>query len=269
MWLATAAKRASLMLFLARLGVKSAYEYRGAFWLQMAGVIINNSAIFILMWLVFHQFGSINGWELKDTVLVFGFMYTSLGSVQLLCGNIYGSNLGNRIADGGLDSFLLFPQSPLFHLSIRRTEIAGLGDLVMGLLYFVIGGIITSWQDVAILPIACLLAAAGFYGVLILVQSLTFWITGLRDFGAPFTTMTYGAGQWPHTMYAGAAKVVMTWLLPSLVLVYMPAQLIDAFSLKTLGLLALIVIGINLAAIAVFNRGLRRYESGNLITTNI
>ncbi|HSX28014.1 MAG TPA: ABC-2 family transporter protein [Candidatus Saccharimonadales bacterium] len=268
MWLVTAVKRGKLASYIAWLGVKSAYEYRAAFWLQVIGMIINNSAVMVVLVLFYAQFGNVHGWGFKDSLFVFGVNAIAFGGTQLLFGNMIGNNLGERIVDGNLDTYMLFPQDTLFHLSIRRIDISGLGDILSGLSYVLLSGYLNSWHAL-LLPIGVVAAMAVLYGGSLLVQSLTFWFAGLRSYGGVYTSTVTMTANWPRNAFTGLSKVVLLGVFPALFTVYLPAQLVTRFEWSALGLVVAFAVAINIAGRLVFARGLKRYESGNLVTTNL
>ncbi len=70
---------------------------------------------------------------------------------------------------------------------------------------------------------------------------------------------------YPTVIFHGIIKAVLFTLIPAGFLSYVPVQLLRAFSWPLLGGLVLFTVAITAAAIGVFQAGLRRYESGNLV----
>jgi ABC-2 type transport system permease protein len=270
MWQVTAVKkRLSLVAYLGWLGIKSSYEYRAAFWLQVIGMIINNSAIIFVLALLFRQFGSIHGWNIHDTLLVFGLSSIPFGIIQLLFANMFGSKLSERIIGGELDSFMLFPQSTLFHVSIRRIDVSGLGDVLSGIAYLALSGYIATLAAAGRLAIVLVIATTAMYSVSVLVQSLAFWLPGARDIGGLHVSVTLMGVNYPEPAFTGAAKVVLLGIFPGFLVGFLPAHIIHNITWGNISGFLLVTACINIAGRIAFKRGLRHYESGNLVTTNV
>ena len=258
-----------LAWYLMWLGLKSEYSYRGAFWLQVVGMILNNTSIMIIMSLLFARFGKVDGWGIDDTLLVFGVGTMVVGTTQLLFANVIGSRLGQRILDGQIDAYMLFPQSPLFHVTTRKLDVSGVGELLSGVAYIGLSGEVRSLGAVVVLVGGVLLGAWVFKGAGILVQSLTFWMPGMSDFGDVFTNGTLVPLNYPEPAFSGTARFVLLGVFPGLFVGFLPSRLVRHFGWHDLLLLLAGAMVVNIAARIVFSRGLRHYESGNLFATNI
>jgi ABC-2 type transport system permease protein len=238
-------RQLALAFYLSWLGLKSAYEYRGAFWLQVGGMILNNSALMVIMSLLFSRFGKVDGWGIHDTLLVFGTSTIIFGGVQLLFANVVGSQLGQRILDGQIDAYMLFPQSTLFHVTTRKLA------------------------AVAVLVPVVILGMWVLKGASILVQSLTFWFPGMNDFGDVFLSGILVPLNYPEPAFAGVARIVLIGVFPAFFVGFLPAHLVRAFGWHDFGMLFGFALAVNVVAYFAFNRGLRHYESGNLFATNL
>ena len=262
-------RQLKLAWYLMWLGLKSEYGYRTAFWLQVVGMILNNTAIMIAMALLFARFGKVRGWSIHDTLLVFGLTTCVVGIAQLLFANVVGSRLAQRILDGQIDAFMLFPQSPLFHLTTRKLDVSGVGELLSGVVYIGLSGEVRSLRGVLLCVGGAILGAQVLKASGILVQSLTFWRPGVSDFGDVFMNGTLVPLNYPEPAFRGIGRFVLLGLFPGFFIGFLPARLARQFSWHNLALLAVVTIALNVAARLVFRRGLRRYESGNLMATNL
>lgn len=73
-------------------------------------------------------------------------------------------------------------------------------------------------------------------------------------------------GLYPAEIFPGAVQWLLYTLIPAAFVGSVPAGLPSAFSWGRLAVLVAFTAGIVLAASYVFQWGLRRYESGNLVT---
>lgn len=258
-----------LAWYLMWLGLKSEYSYRTAFWLQVVGMILNNTAIMAVMSMLFARFGKIHGWSIHDTLLVFGIGTIVVGVAQLLFANVIGSRLGQRILEGQMDAYMLFPQSTLFHATTRKIDVSGVGELLSGIAYVALSGEVHGPGAMAMIAVGVLLGSWVLKGGGIIVQSLTFWLPGLSDFGDIFMSGTLVPLNYPESAFGGVARLVLLGVFPGLFIGFLPARLVRHFGWHDLAMLAAGAIVINIAAQVVFRRGLKHYESGNLFATNV
>jgi ABC-2 type transport system permease protein len=71
---------------------------------------------------------------------------------------------------------------------------------------------------------------------------------------------------YPAEIFPGLVRVLLYTLIPAAFIGTVPVKLLKEFSWGNLALLAAFAAGLALLAQVVFRLGLRRYESGNLIT---
>jgi ABC-type uncharacterized transport system permease subunit len=117
---------------------QNAKELKSAFITSIVGMCINNIA-FIVLWYYFGKMvGNINGWEPFDIFGLYGFSATSFG---LVCSFFYGVyNIPTYISTGSFDKYLLTPKNTLLKVSTSAISTSAIGDLVFGIICFVIYG---------------------------------------------------------------------------------------------------------------------------------
>jgi ABC-2 type transport system permease protein len=72
---------------------------------------------------------------------------------------------------------------------------------------------------------------------------------------------------YPQSIFKGFLKFIMMTVLPAFFMITVPVQLIMEFSWTYFAILIVSVIVATVSALWIFNKGLARYESGNLMTT--
>lgn len=244
----------------------AAMEYRVAFLSQVIGMMLNNGIYFIFWILFFDRFQAVRGWALNDMLLLFGVVATGFGAAVYLFGNV--TALTEVIAGGRLDYYLSLPRPVLLHVLASGSIAAGVGDFTYGIFSFLAAGHYTV-DAFARFVLGVLIAMTLFIAVLVIVHSTAFWL-GQADvlagqvFNALITFSLY-----PLTMFDGVARFLLFTILPAAFIGAVPAEFIRSFSWGTLGQL-LLVTGIFLTlAIVIFHRGLRQYESGSAIQTQV
>ncbi len=240
--------------------LKASFALRGAFWLQALAMLLNNVFFFSIWWIFFHRFEEIRGWRLDDMAALFGVVAGGFGIAVLLFGGV--RDLARVIVEGDLDSLLTQPKSPLLQALGSKTVASGWGDLATGALFLWISGKLT----LATLPLAVLavgVSGAVFTATGVLVHSLAFWLGRIDSLARQLWEFTLTFSLYPRTLFEGALKLLLFTLIPAGFIGYLPVELLQEFRwtglAATLGG-AVLYVGL---ALFVFERGLRRYESGN------
>lgn len=246
--------------------LQSAMEYRVAFLTQIFGMMLNNFMYFAI-WIVFFQrFKDVNGWKLGDMWVTFGVLASAFGLVSLLFGNAF--NLGDIIMKGRLDYYLSMPRPVLLHTVASRMIGSGMGDFTYGFISYALSGTFT-WDGLVRYVLATLLAATVFASFLILIQSLAFWLGLLNNFTNLMVNAIITFGIYPATLFDNTAKFILFTIIPAAFMGIVPAEFIRAFTWESLGELLLGAVVFLLLAISIFGLGLRRYESGSGIQTEV
>ena len=108
-----------------------------------------------------------------------------------------------------------------------------------------------------------------FTAFMILTHSLTFWLGNASGFAYLALNAMISFALYPITLFEGSARLVLFTIVPAALMGALPAQFVRHFSWTTLGELFLgasILLGL---AVAIFRLGLRRYESGSAIQTEV
>lgn len=230
-----------------------------------ATIMIVNDFTWLAFWLLLlHGAGPLHGWTPDRIVVLLAITMVGVGLGLGICGNV--RYLGRLIADGEIDALLTLPASPLQLVLFRRLEAFAFGDVLFGLLLFVIAGHPTPAR-IGLLIFGAVVGAVVLTGFLTLLGSLTFFTGGrgeVADFGffAVTTLVMY-----PLDFFSGVTKVLLLTVVPAAFITGLPARLVDSFSLRSAVVLLAAAAAFVLAARAVFDLGLRRYRSGSSWTS--
>ncbi len=241
-------------------------EYRIAFISQVIGMMLNN-AVYFAFWLIFFdRFKEIRGWGLNEMLLLFGVIATGFGLGVYLFGNVL--TLADVIVSGRLDYYMSLPRSVLLHVLASRSRASGLGDFTYGLISFALAGQYTP-DAIGRFALGTLLSMVVFLSFLVLVQSLAFWLgnTTLLTVQAIDALLTFSL--YPITLFDDTAKFLLFTILPAAFIGAVPAEFVRAFSWATLAQLLTAALVFLILAVFVFQRGLRRYESGSAIQIQV
>jgi ABC-2 type transport system permease protein len=259
-------KEIRFLVALWKINLASAMEYRGAFFSQTIGMILNDGVYFLIWIIFFDRFKDIRGWQLTDMFLVFGISAGAFGLAGMFFGNAF--NLSDIIVNGRLDYYLSLPQPTLLHVLASRTIPSGFGDCLYGFIsYFASGQF--SLDGLVRFIIALILAGIVFVSFLVIVQSLTFWLGTGGSFKDIAVNAIVTFALYPITLFSKAAKLILFLVIPAAFMGAVPAGFVRSFSWSALGLMVLAAGGFLMLALVLFQLGLRRYESGSAIQVEV
>lgn len=242
---------------------REAWSNRRGFWFQIVITVLND-AMWIVFWvLFFRRVGEIRGWDI-DQLIVLQAILTTGGGISLgLLAN--ARHTGNLILNGGLDAALAVPSPTLAYLLVRRVYPINVGDIVFGVGVFVFFGNPTLSRTIIYLA-GVVTATVLFTSLLVLVGSSAFWL-GRNDVGDLGFHAILLFPSYPVDVFSGVTKVLMFTVIPAGFITGIPSRLVDDFDLGLFAATLTVAVGFAIAAVVVFDRGLRRYTSGAIWTT--
>ena len=242
--------------------VQAAMEYRLSFLLQVVSMAANDSIWLYFWWSYFQQYPLSHGWQLTDIVVIWSVSACGFGISTCVFGNAI--NLATLIMNGGLDAYLGMPRNVLLHVCVSKTDPMAWGDVVFAVGAFLIF-LHPNPLSFALFIMLALFAALIFTSFAVILCSLAFFLgntEGLASqlMGALITFSTY-----PMNLFGGLVRLLLFSAIPAGFISFIPLQLLHHFSwLLFLGLLGFTALILAFAA-GLFQLGLRRYESGNLL----
>ena len=237
-------------------------EYRASFISQVFGMLANDT-MWILFWvLYFQRFPVLQGWGINDVLTQWAITAAAFGLAVGLCGN--STQIARIIAGGELDYYLALPKNVLLHLLVSRMDLAALGDILFGWGLF-IAFLHPTPERIVLFGALAVCSAAVMLGFLIAVGSLAFWLGNaegltMQLFNGIITFSTY-----PSPLFHGLVKGILFTAVPAWFISHQPTLLLRAFDPAGLLLEAAMAVVVLTIGSAIFYRGLRRYESGNLL----
>jgi ABC-2 type transport system permease protein len=256
-------KTMRLVLGYLRHNLMSAMAYRGAFLLQVVGMLLNDAMLLFFWWMLFNQLPTLRGWDLAGVMTLYGIVAFGFGAATVVCGNAF--LVARVIASGDLDYYLALPADPLVHLLVSRMSLPGWGDLLFGLVVFLVAAP-GRWASLPLFLLLGLLASLILVAFSVLVGSLAFWVGSADQLAAQAINALITFSLYPVEIFPGVVRLLLYTLIPAAFVGSIPAALLNDFDWDRLAALVAFTTGIALAARGVFRWGLRRYESGNLVT---
>lgn len=245
-----------------KLNLSAAMEYRASFILQVFGMFLNNLSFAFFWWLLFERFNSIGGYGFREVMLLWAFSSAGYGVCFIFFGNT--TKLVSIIIKGELDSYLLQPKNVLLNTIGSKTNVAAWGDLVYGIiLYGIIEGL--SIRSAILFVTFTITAALLYCSVLTTFNALAFFFGNIQSIATLAFEFTITLSIYPTEMFKGFVRMVLFTVIPAGFISMVPISLIDDFDIKQFALLILAVIIWITIAFTVFYKGLKKYESGNLM----
>ncbi len=256
-------KAVRLVLGYLRHNLMSAMAYRGAFLLQVFGMMLNNAMLLFFWWVLFTRLPTLRGWNLPQVMVLYALVAFGFGLANVVCGNAF--LVARLIVRGDLDYYLALPADPLLHLLVSHMSVSAWGDMAFGLIVF-LAAAPNRWSGLPLFLLLGGLSGLVLVAFSVLVGSLAFWVGNADNLAAQAVNAIITFGLYPIEIFPGAIRLLLYTLIPAAFIGSMPAGLLSEFHWGRLGVLLAVTGGMILLARAVFARGLRRYESGNLVT---
>ena len=249
-----------------KLNLSASMEYRSSFLVQVFGMFLNNLSFAFFWWLLFERFETIGGYGFREIMLLWAFSTSGFGLCFIFFGN--ANRLVEIIIKGELDSYLLQPKNVLLNVIGSRTRVSAWGDLVYGvILYFMVEGF--SLGGTGFFIVISISAGLLYAAVLVTFNALAFYFGNVSSLATLAFEFIITLSIYPAEMFQGIIRLILFTILPAGFMTMVPINLIDAFDLKWfLLLLGAVIVWIGLA-FTVFYRGLRKYESGNLMVQKL
>ncbi|MBN2442356.1 MAG: ABC-2 family transporter protein [Spirochaetales bacterium] len=249
-----------------KFNLASCMEYRFSFFSQVIGMVLNNAGFLVFWALLINKTGPLAGYDLKDVMFIWGLASAGFGLGHILFGNCRG--ISRFIINGDLDSFLLQPKNVYLNVLFSRMELSAWGDFIYGILLYLI--FIGPALPGLLLFLGFVVTGALFYVSFIsMLESLAFFTGSTEGLSRIGLELMLSFCIYPESIFPPSMRWVFYSLLPSGFIVFVPLSIIKNFNLWLLILVfgaALIYCGL---AYLFFKWGLKRYESGNLMTTKL
>jgi ABC-2 type transport system permease protein len=242
------------------LHLKTAMEYRMNFFIQSLFMVLNDSLWLFIWYFLFAYFQTINGYGMADAMLVFGISALAYGLVAVFFGN--RRRVWELVADGRLDFYLSLPVDELFHALISKSAESGVGDIIFGIVLIAV----VAPERLLLGIVVSMLGAIVLLAFGNLIDSLGFFMQNPKAATKSLSNFVIGFATWPIDVYGGATRAVL-YFIPIAFISTVPHNILVDFGWVQLGGLTLVAFTLLLLSVLVFKWGLRRYESGNMIST--
>lgn len=242
---------------------KNEKELKNSFIISVIGMVINNIA-FLILWYYFGKtIGEINGWKPLDIFGLYGFTSTSYGIIASLFAGMF--SIPEYITSGNFDKYLLTPKNILLKVSTSKISTSALGDLMFGVICFVVFAVYNKLTILQLLLSFLLLIISSliFYSFSLLCMSVSFYLMDGHNvssglYGTFLSNLLYHGGA-----FTGVLRIIFMFIIPSLLLGAIPVEIVKNIEInKLIMILGLTVFWI-VISVSFFYKSLKKYESNN------
>lgn len=226
-------------------------------------MMLQNFLYFVLWWLYFNNFSSMNGWQFTDLATLMAVVAFSFGMASFFCDGY--RHISEAVSTGLIDIYLTRPKPVLPALLMRRTGLFAMGDIIGGILFF----LWLSGKNIGSLPLYLFL---GIMGVVIIVSmgiilnSMSFWAKDTDRFSNQMQEFFMILTTLPQHGFSWMIKMVLFTAVPAGFVGLLPVEILKDFSLPKLIIIAAAACLWTFLAIYIFSRGLRYYNSSSQFT---
>ncbi len=256
--------RGNLKLIFSYLGlnIKKEWKYKTSFFMQIFMMILNN-AFFIIQWLIIFQIvDNIGGYRFNETMLLWAMASGGYGVAHLFFGGAW--NIKEIVYEGKLDVYLTQPKNALINVACSSTSISAIGDIIYAFVVLFIIGAPWHWFLLAI-P-AIILIGIMYAAIYITYVSLCFYMKGGDSAAKCVEGTVIKVGNYPPAIFSGVVKWLLFTIIPAFFFTFIPAQyLFLTPSIWWLAGFVLVVAMWVVLAFFFFGKGLKKYNSGNLM----
>ena len=247
-----------------RKNLKNEKELKSSFIISIIGMAINNIS-FLILWYYFGKTtGELNGWEPMDIFGLYAFSCISFGLVAALFSGTF--NIPTYISSGSFDKYLLTPKSILIKVSTSAISTSALGDLLFGIICFIIFII---WSKLSIIQfwiaiLLMILSSIIFYSFSLICMSVSFYLMDGHNVSQGLYGMFLSNSLYHGGAFTGILRFIFIYIMPSLLLAAVPVEIVKNVSITNLLIVIALTIFWFIVSIIFFYKSLKKYESNNL-----
>ena len=262
----TAVKNQAKCTFLAlKYGLMKEMLNRASFISNVIFMILNNASM-LIQWVVLYSLkDNIGGYTFKEVMLLWGLAASTYGVSRVFFASAF--KLSDTINKGKLDAFLVQPKSVLLNTITTHVSSSAIGDLIFGFAMVFFYGF-----SIKIFLLFTLFTITGgliVTSVAVILGSLAFFFNNSDIISDSGNNLMIHFATYPDGIFKGLVKALLFTLVPVGIANYIPLQVIIEFSIPKFFIVIGVTCGFILFAQLIFNLGLKKYSSTNLMSARI
>ena len=228
--------------------------------------MILNNASFIIQWIIIYSLkDNIGGYTIKEILLLWGIAASTFGFSRFFFKNAF--SLSDTILNGKLDAYLVQPKNVLLSAITSDVSPSALGDMIYGIIMLIIYGF--TIKSFLLFIIFSIFGGLIVVSISVIFSSLSFWFNKSDLLAETMNSLMVNFATYPDTIFKGAAKVMLYTIVPVGISTYLPVHLIIDFDISLLLIFICVSILLVIVSFIIFNKGLKRYSSSNLMIARI
>ncbi len=251
-----------------------ALEYRISFLSQNVFMILNNSLIILVFFLFFQKFDTIWWLQFFEWALLFSIFWFFFSYLHIFMS--WYKNLAYMIKQGKLDGYLLLPPHPLVSIIPSKIDSSAIWDFITSMGIFIL---VYIFSNLGVTEVIILMFKVMFLSLfsafiilwfLIFFHSLTFFIWSSEQLSRWAGDSIMWPSMYPPEIYQWTwLKPIFMSVIPVFYTTFLPFALVQNFSLSGFAVLIIACIVFLSIGVFTFNKGLKKYESWNMVITNV
>ena len=259
----------SVALFFAKLSIQRSLEYPFSFFGTVSSLSFSYIWIGMTLKLLVENFQPLSGWTFPQLSFLYGLSLISRGIMSIL--SFQSRQIDDMVTRGEFDLLLLRPLSVTFQFAANKINLVGLLHVYIGIAFFSYGAELVGFVWDAFNTVKVLLVVLGvtliYWSFFTLISSVAFWTMRSGPLVNASQEILRRGTFYPLTIYPHFLQLLLTLVVPIGFISFYPScdflnQDAGASIPSNLSLLTPVVgVGMFLAALYVFNLGLKSYES--------
>ncbi len=240
--------------------LRSQFQFKVALATQLIGMIIEDVLLLFFWYMFFEIQPEVYGWKFTDLAFLYALVTVGFGLANAFFGNC--TRIASIVYTGELDYYLSMPTPTLLHLLISRSSISAWGDILFGVLIFILIVPITVTNMVVFIG-GAMISAMTFVSFAVITGSVSFFVPRGELISRQFMSIFFGLSMYPTDIFPVWVKVMTFTILPA---AFLGAAQVKAVSMQSFPLYLIIVFIpaiLLILSIKLFYYGLKRYESGS------
>ncbi|AGE22038.1 hypothetical protein GHH_c15070 [Geobacillus sp. GHH01] len=200
-------------------------EYRSEFFGNFIASFFGVGIALLTVHIFFYQTDRLGGWTYGEVLVLLGVFNTLRGFIDFaLRPNM--PRLLEHVRRGTLDYILTKPVDSMFYVSFRHLVFWRLIDVALGLgvigygLY--VERYVPSAADVLMFFVVMTASLLLIYSLWMMLMTTSFWVVRIDDLSFIFDSF-FDTARFPGSMYRGAVRFVITYVLPAVLITNTPA----------------------------------------------
>ena len=228
--------------------------------------MILNNASFIIQWLIIYSLkGNVGGYSFNQVLILWGIAAGTYGFSHFFFNN--AGHLSEIITDGKLDAYLVQPKNVLLAAITSNVSISALGDILYGYVMLILYGITP--LNFILFTLFTICGGLIMTCIAVMLASVSFWVQKADMIADTGNSLMVNFATYPDGIFKGVVKAMLYVLIPVGLTTYLPVKIVTHFNIYLFTIVVSATIMLIILSFMIFDAGLKKYTSGNLMSSRI